>query len=341
MTYAAQLRAKSEILRDQLRRIGRIEDPPVRPIVPAPNPWHYRNHVQFHLTRLGRVGYVAADGRDVLPISECHLPEPELDALWPALEFEPDSGVERAALRQGADGETLLVLEGTAPEIPELEVGAEISVVHTFDGHAAVLAGAPDLAVRVLGRDFRVSAGSFFQVNTPLAEHMVQHVLDRVPPSAETIVDVYCGVGLFSAFLAPRCRRLVAVESSPSACEDFSANLDPFEHVELYQGPAEVVLPRLVGRIGSPTCILVDPPRAGLERRALDAIVALGAEALIYVSCDPATLARDAARLTDAGYRLAEVTPFDLFPQTFHIESISLFNKQLGVPVPRADSEQC
>jgi 23S rRNA (uracil1939-C5)-methyltransferase len=147
------------------------------------------------------------------------------------------------------------------------------------------------------------------------------------------LLDVYCGVGLFSAFFAPKCGRVIGVESSTSACEDFTVNLDEFDHVELYESPAEEVLPGLVGRtesplgIDNPTYVIVDPPRAGLDRHALDAIIQIEPQMIAYISCDPSTLARDAARLIHGGYRLNEVTPFDLFPQTRHIESISVFER--------------
>jgi 23S rRNA (uracil1939-C5)-methyltransferase len=152
-------------------------------------------------------------------------------------------------------------------------------------------------------------------------------VLELAPPAAGTVLDVYCGVGLFSAFLAPRSGRLIGVESSAPACEDFAANLDEFDHVELYQGAAEKILPALAGRVPNPACVLVDPPRAGVDRRVLEALVQLGPASIIYVSCDPSTLARDAARLVNQGYVLKKVTPFDLFPQTYHIECISLFER--------------
>ena len=141
---------------------------------------------------------------------------------------------------------------------------------------------------------------------------------------ASTLLDVYCGVGLFSAFFASRVGRLIGVESSPSACEDFEINLDEFDNVELYEAPAEDVLPALDVK---PDFAILDPPRAGLEKRALDALLVLGPRRIAYVSCDPSTLARDAARLLAGGFRLVQVTPFDLFPQTFHIESISIFEK--------------
>jgi 23S rRNA (uracil1939-C5)-methyltransferase len=324
ISYASQLAAKTEILHDQLTRIGKIENPPVGPAVSSPQAWNYRNHIQFHVTRDGRLGYVGVDGRNVLAISECHLPELALNDIWPALEFEPGLGLERVSLRLGADAETMLMLE--SPEPPELELEANLSVVHLLAGEAVVMAGDDHLMMTVNGRAFRVSAGAFFQVNSAIAGKMVAHLQERLPITPQTtLLDVYCGVGLFSAFFAGKVGHLVGIEVSPAACEDFSANLDEFENVELYQAPAEDVLPQLDV---SPEVVIVDPPRSGLEKRALDALQARGPRQIAYVSCDPSTLARDASRLIAGGYRLVEVTPFDLFPQTYHIESISIFIKE-------------
>jgi 23S rRNA (uracil1939-C5)-methyltransferase len=158
---------------------------------------------------------------------------------------------------------------------------------------------------------------------------MVDHLLEHLPVSASaTLLDVYCGVGLFSAFFAGSVGRLIGIEASPAACEDFAANLDEFDNVELYEAPAETVLP---GLDGFPDIAIVDPPRAGLEKNALQALLALAPARLAYVSCDPSTLGRDAARLIAGGYRLIDVTPFDLFPQTSSIESISIFEKGINL----------
>lgn len=324
LPYEEQLLAKAEILRDQLTRIGRIENPPVQKTVASPSPWNYRNHVQFHLTEEGRLGYVRADAPAVFAIRECHLPEDTINSFWPQLEFDPGTNIERVSVRTGRD-DLMLILESDSPEVPELEIEAEISVAHVFAENTMVVAGNDHITISVLGRDFRVSAASFFQVNTAMAEKMVSHLLASLPiTSSTTLLDVYCGVGLFSAFFAPKCERLIGIESSPSACEDFSFNLDEFEHVELYEGLAEEVIPHLEAK---PDVILVDPPRAGLEKHVVDGILRLAPRFVAYVSCDPSTLARDARRLIDGGYRLKDVTPFDLFPQTYHIESISLFER--------------
>jgi 23S rRNA (uracil1939-C5)-methyltransferase len=177
----------------------------------------------------------------------------------------------------------------------------------------------------VLGRDFKVSAASFFQVNTVMAGKMVEYLLAHLPISpTTTLLDVYCGVGLFSAFLASKCERLIGIEYSESSCEDFAVNLDEFDNVELYEGLAEDVIPHLEAK---PDVVLVDPPRAGLDKAVVDGILKLSPKVIAYVSCDPSTLARDAARLINGGYHLKDVAPFDLFPQTYHIESISIFER--------------
>lgn len=326
LPYEKQLQAKTEILRDQLQRIGKIENPPVGQMISSPLEWNYRNHVQFHLTAEGRVGFINAKGNSVLPIEECHLPEAGIDAFWRELQFESNKDVERVSLRAGRDEELMVVLESEDPETPEFEIEADVSVVHLFDEHAVVIAGQDNLISNVLGKDFCVSAASFFQVNTQMAGKMVEHLTSRLHVDESTILlDVYCGVGLFSKFFAAKCKTVIGIETSESACADFAVNLDEFDNVELYEGAAEEVLPGLAGRLDSSTCVIVDPPRAGIERHALDAILGIKPQVIAYVSCDPSTLARDAARLIGGGYRLVDVTPFDLFPQTYHIESISIF----------------
>ena len=326
LSYENQLQAKTEILRDQFQRIGKIENPPIKPIVPSPLEWNYRNHVQFHLTAEGKLGFVNSKGNSVFPIEECHLPETGIDSFWRELQFESNKEVERVSLRAGHNEELMIVLESENFETPELEIEADVSVVHLFDEHPVVIAGRDHFVVSVLEKDFRVSAASFFQVNTKMAEKMVEYLLARLPVSmSTTVLDVYCGVGLFSKFFASKCEQVIGIEASESACEDFVFNLDEFDNVELYEGAAEEILPGLAGRLDSSTFVIVDPPRAGLERHALDAILSIKPQIIAYVSCDPSTLARDAARLINGGYRLVEVTPFDLFPQTYHIESISIF----------------
>lgn len=328
LPYEKQLLAKADILRDQLQRIGKIENPPVQPTVASPEQWNYRNHVQFHLTDDGKVGFINASSNAILAIEECHLPEAAIDAFRDDLQFESRMNLERVSLRSGADDDLMLILESETEETPELEIEADISIVHIYEDHPVVIAGSDSLTIQVLGKDFHVSAPSFFQVNTPMAEKMVQYLLTNSPTSqSTTLLDLYCGVGLFSKFVADKYAKVIGIEASPSACEDFAINLDEFDNIELYEGAAEEILPALASQLTQPMHMIVDPPRAGIDKHALDAILQINPQVIAYVSCDPSTLARDAARLIKGGYTLQHVTPFDLFPQTYHIESISIFTR--------------
>ncbi|HCR72465.1 MAG TPA: hypothetical protein DIW23_13545 [Anaerolineae bacterium] len=296
-------------------------------MIPSPNEWNYRNNIQFHLTNEGKLGFINSKGNSAFAIDECHLPETSIDSFWKELNFESNLNLERVSLRSGDENELILILESELPETPELEVEADVSVIHVYENHPVVIAGQEHTFIKILDKDFKVSSQSFFQVNTKMAEKMVEYLITQLPITNEpiTLLDIYCGVGLFSKFFADKYQKVIGIESSQSACEDFVFNLDEFENIDLYEGTAEEILPKLENQIKTPTHVILDPPRAGIEKHALDAIVNIKPQIIAYVSCDPSTLARDAARLINAGYKLKHVTPFDLFPQTYHIESISVF----------------
>jgi 23S rRNA (uracil1939-C5)-methyltransferase len=327
LSYGNQLKAKAEILRDQLQRIGKIENPPVQEMIPSPSEWNYRNNIQFHLINEGKLGFINSKGNSAFAIEECHLPEKEIDSFWKELNFEPNINLERISLRNGYENDLTLMLESESPETPEIEIETDVSVIHIYENHSVVIAGQDHTSIKILGKEFKVSAQSFFQVNNTMTEKMIEHLLSQfpIPDSQITLLDLYCGVGLFSKFFADKYQKVIGLEASESACEDFVFNLDEFENVELYEGVAEEILPKLTNQTETQTHVIVDPPRAGIDKHALDAIINLKPQIIAYVSCDPSTLARDAARLINAGYKLKQVTPFDLFPQTYHIESISIF----------------
>jgi len=320
-----QLEAKAAIVGELLERIGGIKSPPVKSIVPSPQEWNYRNHTQFHLTPEGELGFQSANSHHVVAIQECHLLEPLLAETWRLLDVEAIPGLKRVSLRAGTGEEVLLLLEGDDPMPPEFNVDIPLSAVHIGPDGPSVLAGNDYIMMSVMGRTFTVSAESFFQVNTSQAANMVQHLLDVLPlKPTSCVMDLYCGVGLFSAFIAERVGQVIGVEIAPTACTDFAVNLDEFDNVELYEGAVEKVLPGL--KVKS-DIVVVDPPRAGIDRAALDAILSLKPGTIAYVSCDLATLSRDVQRFISGGYHLEQVTPFDLFPQTYHIETICLLEK--------------
>jgi len=290
IAYAAQLRYKTAIVREQLQRLGRIPDPPVRDIIPSPAIWQYRNHVQFHAAADGRLGFQAARSHRVVAIDECHVIEPAL-IEWMESSQRAADPTDRRSVRFG----------------------------NTTDR----LRGATTFRIR--DATLRVSAESFFQVNTALIETLIDQVLTTCDPRpTDTILDAYCGVGLFSRFLAPRADRVVGVESGASAVRDFRENLAGCDRVEMRQGLVEKVLPQLALRVHA---AVLDPPRAGCGPRVIAAVVARQIDRVVYVSCDPATLARDLRQLIDGGYNLLEAQPIDLFPHTYHIETVVLLQR--------------
>lgn len=325
LPYDQQLLMKQKILMDQLERIGRLDSPPIDAVVPSPNEFNYRNHVRFQLNHSGEPGFYRANKQGILAITECHLPELPLGDIWPLLEIEPESGLSSLGLRLGIEDDILVALESKLPFNSEFDIESlPVSVVHISPGHTEVLAGSDYTFMQVGGRQFRVSAGSFFQVNIPLAEQMVEQVEAALPTEPGLVLELYSGVGLFSAFIASRAEKLIAVETSESAADDFVYNLDQFNNVDLYQGSVEDILPNLSIK---PEVVLVDPPRTGLHKKVIASLISMKPQLLIYISCDPATLARDSKLLTGGGYKAQTFIPFDFFPQTYHIETLSIWTR--------------
>ncbi|OQY28318.1 MAG: hypothetical protein B6I38_09300 [Anaerolineaceae bacterium 4572_5.1] len=325
MPYPEQLKAKKATLHDQLTRLGKFQNPPIQDIVPSPAQWNYRNHIQFHLSPEGKLGFLAPRSKRVIPIQECHLPDNLLTALWPVLDLEFIPGLKRISLRSGeGDEDALLIIESSEPQ-PSFEFNVDIPLSALYKGpeNEVLLAGDEFTILEAGGFPFVVSAGAFFQTNIAQAENMVAHLLETLPlTETTTLVDAYCGVGLFSVFLAPEVEKLIGIEANPIAAEDFMYNLAEFPQVEFYDSPVGEILPNLED---APDVVVVDPPRGGLDSPTLDGILKLRPHTVAYISCDPSTLARDALHLTQGGYTLKQVTPFDMFPQTYHIESISIF----------------
>ena len=325
--YATQLRLKQAVVRDQLARVGKLPDVEVRRTLGMDEPWFYRNHVQMRLADDGRLGFRALREHTVIPIETCFIMAPDVRDLWQSLELDfPE--LRQAILRANMGVDDRLVLMTTDfDELPELEVDFPVSInLELREGQVVNLVGAPWLMAHVAGRDYRVSAESFFQVNTAMAETLVRLVREALRPRADyTLLDLYAGVGLFGLALADEAGAVVAVEESPSAVADWQVNAADLDNVSLHAGRVEDVLPRLTGTFD---LAVLDPPRAGVERRALEAVAARGPRRIAYVSCDPATLARDARTLVERGYRIQYVQPVDMFPQTWHIECVTLFTRE-------------
>lgn len=324
IAYDAQLKYKREVVVDQLQRIGRLQDVDVRPTLANPEPWTYGVDVSFSPTPDGQaLGFWSPVLEQVMAIDECHIIRPLLLELFQDLDFAfPD--LRRITLRVGDDDALLVALEVEDLEPPELVTDFPVSVTVVLpDGTAANLVGDNHIVQAVKGHDFRVSAGSFFYSSPPAAALLVDTVLRYASlTGAETVLDAYCGVGLLAAFLGKDAAQIIGVEAAPDTVADASLNLDHLDNATLYEGSVETVLPEIAVR---PEVMVVDPPADGLSREVVEMLEAAELERLIYVSSDPATMARDARQLHDGGYELLELQPIDMLPQTFRVLTVSLW----------------
>jgi 23S rRNA (uracil1939-C5)-methyltransferase len=300
LSYPAQLQAKEAVVAEQLRRIGRFEDPPLRPICGAADPWGYRNHVRFSTgAKFGDVGFVHRRGRGLLKVDACPIADPWVNELLPRLQGK-GAGLHQVQVRYSRATGSYLVM----PAVPGLEAET---------GQKAYLE-------ELGGRKFVVSASAFFQVNSAQAAEMARLVGEALPAHGRLFVDAFAGVGTFAALFADRFERVLAIEESASATKDARENLRDLGNVSIRVGKVEDVLPALEA---PPDAIVLDPPRAGCAPAVTAALIAFRPAVIVYVSCNPATLARDLRLLVDGGYQLDSVTPLEMFPQTGHIECVT------------------
>lgn len=354
ISYSAQVRAKRSEVQEALRRIGH-QDVEVAECITSAQEYGYRNKIELNAkwdsggltlgyTRAGTAQIVRVDACLLLPKRAAGLPKSLAGSLR-YLSGDTDLGILRAGARVASHTKDLEVALWTVPGAFPRKIAGEtlaqaskasgvVRVLTREEGTSRSIKGVEVLRgngawrEQFMGREMLISAPSFFQVNTRTAEKLVRHAIEQLAPDgSDRVLDLYCGAGTFTLPLAELASEVVGVEESGSALSDLRRNLERTgTWAEVVPGDAERALPEL-GRFD---LALVDPPRSGMRPGALKALAATRARRIVYVSCDPATLARDCAALSDLGYRLVSATPVDLFPQTFHVETVAVLDLMTG-----------
>ena len=300
LTYEAQLAAKADIIADCLQRITRMDHVPPITVHPSPNNWRYRVRATWQIDQAKReIGYYERGSRRVCDVAECAVLLPELQETlarvrstdW--LEFPPE--LKHLDVVTGEDDVSL------APPFGEFETN--------------------ELSLRVGSEVYQYNAQAFFQINPALLPQLMEFALSDA--GGETALDLYCGVGLFTLPLARRFARVVGVEGNSVATRFARRNLQQAGLTNARVVTASVA-EWMRSKSGEVNFILLDPPRAGAESAVIKGMLELHPQRISYVSCDPATLARDLKKLIAGGYAIESVAGFDLFPQTHHVETVVL-----------------
>ncbi|PYX24665.1 MAG: class I SAM-dependent RNA methyltransferase [Acidobacteria bacterium] len=337
-SYEHQLEIKAAILKENLRRIAKLELPIDLSIHPSPA-LNYRNRTRLRVqTSEFALGYYKFGSHELLPVEQCPISSPLINraigGFWElGRAGKLPTGIQEIEFFANADDSQLLVEAYVASDDDSIarwagEVRAgfpEIAGVVVFRNamragmqpERLAVSGAEEINYRTARANYRVSAGSFFQTNRHLTDELVEIVTQG--RSGRTALDLYAGVGLFSSVLNREFERVIAVESSPTSHADLLYNSP--SNVKAVRATTEQYLNKFGGKLKI-DLVVVDPPRSGLGEGVIRGLVALGAPRITYVSCDPATLARDLRALTSGGYRLEKAHLVDLFPQTYHLESV-------------------
>ena len=358
MDYKAQLNWKRRRVVDAIERIGKLEVE-VEPTMGMTDPWRYRNKMQFPVGRSKDgllIGCYETRTHEIVDTNECLIQRAANDEMLRAARrvlerfnisaYDEDRhvGVMRHVMgRVGADGETMLVLVTATNELPHSKalvraLREELPRVTTIQQNVQtyrnnvilgretrVLYGARTIRDRLNGLRFNISARSFFQVNTTQAERLYSTAIEFAGLSGRgLLVDAYCGTGTITLSMARRARRAIGIEVVSTAVNDarLNARENGIGNAEFILGDVERVVPRLVD--AGVEVVVIDPPRAGCDARVLRSLAAMIPSKIIYVSCNPATLARDLNILSSLGYRTKKIRPVDMFPMTAHVESVTL-----------------
>ncbi len=361
--YEAQVDAKAAQVRDAFERLARLENVPIEPMVPARSPYEYRNKLEYSFTETPdgpALGFHRAGRWDeVMPVQRCHLTTPRGNAVREAVvgwarsteldvydQAAHEGYLRHLVVREGRNTDQVLTVLVTAPgDLPDpnglveaLRTIPEVKSIHwAINDRPAEITNLPTdllwgeeaIEEEICGLRFRVRPNAFMQTNTEMAAVLYETVVEFAALTGdETVYDLYAGTGTIGLVLAPHALTVWGVELSEEsvACAIENASLNGLVNAAYFAGDVAEALEDLVPRSGAPDVIVVDPPRAGLPKKALARVAELNAKRLVYVSCNPTTLAANAKELVEAhGYEIERVRPVDMFPHTPHIETVTCF----------------
>jgi len=319
LAYEAQLTAKVEMIRDSLRRVAGVEPPPEMPIVASPDQWHYRSRAEWrHDPARGALGHVEQGTHLVRDLSEDPLVVPELAKVFSTLRDR----LARGLLSPSQTHFRAAVASGVVSIDPPLTDGEPTTIVE-----------------KIAGEEYAYDARCFFQANRGLLAPLVTEALRQAAPTirststgggSDVAIDLFCGVGLFTLPLARRFGQVIGVEADRRAAAFALRNgaTAGLRNIRIEPTTAERWLASAHRSYGRPSLVLLDPPRTGLSTAAATGIIRMRPSRITYVSCDPATLARDLRRLLASNYTLTGLTAFDMFPQTHHVEIVAHLQRQ-------------
>ena len=365
MSYGLQLDFKKQMVKDALERIGGIDDPVIYDTIGMEDPWGYRNKMQFPVglqkDKLA-IGFYAPRSHNIIDIDSCHIQHEINDQIVQIVRnYTDNSGVvpydeltHRGFIRHVVSktgfqsGEVMVVIVTNGTNLPHKKeliealrkgVPGIVSIVQNINpkktntvlGNKNIVLWGKDHIIDFIGDiKFKISPLSFYQVNPIQTAVLYNKAVEFAGLTGEEVViDAYCGIGTISLFMAKRARKVYGIETIPQAVEDARINAleNNISNVEFIAGEAETVVPDMIGRGLQIDVAVVDPPRKGCDSKLLDALVKAKPKRIVYVSCNPATLARDLKYLSEKAYKVVEVQPVDMFPQTSHTESIILLQK--------------
>ena len=366
LDYQKQLDIKTNEVKQVISRIGKLEDVIVHETLGMEDPIRYRNKAQFPIQKVNGspvIGFYKKKSHDIIPTDECIIQHEINDKIIKIIKTyinaykvsvydeKTHTGVLRHLVTKVGftTNEVMVVLVANGNKLPNLNElasvlkenipGFKTLVVNVNKAKTNVILGRENIVVYGDGKIndyigdlvFEISPLSFFQVNPLQTEVLYNKALEYADlQENDTVFDIYCGIGTISLFLAQKAKKVYGIEIVEDAIKDakINARLNNLDNTEFYAGKAEEVVPKMYKDGKKANVVVVDPPRKGCDEKVLDTIVSMEPDKVVYVSCNPSTLARDLAYLDERGYKCVEVQPVDMFPHTMHVESVAKIIKK-------------